>query len=140
VLCLANTRGIGDREFKTLGVIGEPEVSKRVIKGRFFLSSCVSSVAYSRLHLGEDWAFAVLFSDGISDVMSDQEVVDLCRGISDPTRAAAKVSREAINQSFLSTESVFSAHRSSVLLKMLERKLILSQLSMTSVDHSSVDL
>lgn len=41
--------------------------------------------------IGEDFAFAVLFSDGISDVMGDQEVVDLCRGISDPTRAAAKV-------------------------------------------------
>lgn len=33
----------------------------------------------------------MLFSDGVSDVMSDQEVVDLCRGTSDPTRAAAKV-------------------------------------------------
>lgn len=30
---LANTRGIGDREFKSLGVIGEPEVTKRVLKG-----------------------------------------------------------------------------------------------------------
>jgi len=30
---LANTRGIGDREFKSLGVIGEPEITKRVLKG-----------------------------------------------------------------------------------------------------------
>lgn len=30
---LANTRGVGDREFKTLGVIGEPVVTKRVLKG-----------------------------------------------------------------------------------------------------------
>lgn len=32
---LANTRGIGDREFKSLGVIGEPEITKRVLKGMF---------------------------------------------------------------------------------------------------------
>ena len=32
---LANTRGIGDREFKSLGVIGEPEITKRVLKGTF---------------------------------------------------------------------------------------------------------
>jgi protein phosphatase PTC6 len=32
---LANTRGIGDREFKTLGVIGEPEIWKSVLKGAF---------------------------------------------------------------------------------------------------------
>lgn len=30
---LANTRGVGDREFKTLGVIGEPVVSTQVLKG-----------------------------------------------------------------------------------------------------------
>ncbi|GAA5917877.1 hypothetical protein JCM5296_000804 [Sporobolomyces johnsonii] len=69
---LANTRGIGDREFKTLGVIGEPEITKRVLKG-------------------EEWAFLVLTSDGITDVMSDQEIVDLCRGINDPTLAAKKI-------------------------------------------------
>jgi len=30
---LANTRGVGDREFKTLGVVGEPVVSTQVLKG-----------------------------------------------------------------------------------------------------------
>ncbi|GAA6063566.1 hypothetical protein JCM10212_004497 [Sporobolomyces blumeae] len=69
---LANTRGIGDREFKSLGVIGEPEVSKRVLKG-------------------EDWSFLVLASDGITDVMSDQEIVDLTRGHKDPNVAAKKI-------------------------------------------------
>ncbi|GAA5935667.1 PP2C family serine/threonine-protein phosphatase [Sporobolomyces koalae] len=69
---LANTRGIGDREFKSLGVIGEPEVTKRVLKG-------------------EEWSFLVLLSDGITDVMSDQEIVDLARGFKDPARAAQKI-------------------------------------------------
>lgn len=43
--------------------------------------------------VGAEWAFVVLLSDGVSDVMSDQEIVDLCRGIADPTRAANKVRR-----------------------------------------------
>lgn len=30
---LANTRGVGDREFKTLGVIAEPEITTKVIQG-----------------------------------------------------------------------------------------------------------
>lgn len=69
---LANTRGIGDKEFKTMGVIGEPVMTKMILKG-------------------DEWAFLVLVSDGVTDVMSDQEVVDLCRGIQDPSRAASKI-------------------------------------------------
>ncbi|GAA5830787.1 hypothetical protein JCM3766R1_003426 [Sporobolomyces carnicolor] len=69
---LANTRGIGDREFKSLGVIGEPEITKRVLKG-------------------EEWSFLVLLSDGITDVISDQEIIDIARGYKDPTQAAKKI-------------------------------------------------
>ncbi|KAM0750570.1 protein serine/threonine phosphatase 2C [Meredithblackwellia eburnea MCA 4105] len=69
---LANTRGVGDREFKELGVIAEPVVGRRVLKG-------------------PEWAFLALVSDGITDSMSDQEIVDLCRGHSDPTRAASAI-------------------------------------------------
>ncbi|GAA5998563.1 hypothetical protein JCM5350_003854 [Sporobolomyces pararoseus] len=69
---LANTRGIGDREFKSLGVIGEPEITKRVLKG-------------------EEWSFLVLLSDGITDVISDQEIIDIVRGHKDPTQAAKKI-------------------------------------------------
>lgn len=132
---LANTRGIGDREFKTLGVIGEPEVTKRVLKGEcrllFVVALAFGALSATRatsdipeltrfparfspslahlpsppplfhrsicldiphfLLLGDEWSFLVLFSDGISDAMSDQEVVDLCRGIKDPTQAAKKI-------------------------------------------------
>ncbi|KAM0786688.1 hypothetical protein ACM66B_002133 [Microbotryomycetes sp. NB124-2] len=69
---LANTRGIGDKEFKTLGVIGEPVITKMVLKG-------------------EEWSFLVLVSDGVADAMSDQEIVDLCRGVQDPSKAAARI-------------------------------------------------
>lgn len=45
---VANTRAIGDREFKPVGVIGEPEIVKRVIKGAltsFLLPSLLSDFA-----------------------------------------------------------------------------------------------
>jgi len=66
---LANTRCIGDRSFKRLGVTGEPDIIKRVIQG-------------------DEWAFLVLMSDGISGIISDQEVADLCRNKTDPSKAA----------------------------------------------------
>ncbi|SCV70261.1 BQ2448_1655 [Microbotryum intermedium] len=69
---LANTRGLGDGEFKALGVIGEPEVHSRVLKG-------------------SEWSFLVLVSDGVTEVMSDQEIVDLVRGVKDPHEAAKKI-------------------------------------------------
>ncbi|GAA5856760.1 hypothetical protein JCM9279_006105 [Rhodotorula babjevae] len=69
---VANTRAVGDREFKPVGVIAEPEIIKRVLRGN-------------------EWAFLLLCSDGVTDSISDQEIVDLCRGIKDPERAAKKV-------------------------------------------------
>lgn len=41
--------------------------------------------------LGEEWSFLVLLSDGITDVISDQEIIDLVRGHRDPTQAAKKI-------------------------------------------------
>ena len=69
---LANTRGVGDKGFKRLGVVAEPDITKRVVDG-------------------QEYAFIVLMSDGVSGSMSDQEVVDLCRGHNDPTLAARAI-------------------------------------------------
>ncbi|GAA5989810.1 hypothetical protein JCM11641_003374 [Rhodosporidiobolus odoratus] len=83
---LANTRGVGDRMFTPLGVIAEPEIGKRVIKG-------------------DDFAFLLLISDGITDSLSDQEICDLVRleitktrelnnnpkAVASPERAAKRV-------------------------------------------------
>ena len=41
--------------------------------------------------LGGDWAFLVLISDGISAILSDDEIVDLVRGANDPKTAAEKI-------------------------------------------------
>lgn len=40
---------------------------------------------------GEDWAYMVCVSDGISAHVSDQEIVDLARNCPDPKRAAQSI-------------------------------------------------
>ncbi|PWN42012.1 protein serine/threonine phosphatase 2C [Ceraceosorus guamensis] len=69
---LANTRAFGDSGFKKAGVTAEPEVITQVIKG-------------------DDYAFVIAFSDGVGEKVSDQEVVDLCRGAGHPSDAAKAV-------------------------------------------------
>ncbi|KAN0060598.1 Protein phosphatase 2C 6 [Thecaphora frezii] len=73
---LANTRSFGDSRFKKVGVTSEPEIISQLIRG-------------------EDYAFVVAFSDGVGGVMSDQEIVDLCRGHRHPQEAADAVLRFA---------------------------------------------
>lgn len=69
---LANTRALGDGNFKSFGVTAEPEIVSQVIKSEMY--SC-----------------AVMFSDGINEVMSDQEAVDLVRGAKHPNEAAKRI-------------------------------------------------
>ena len=40
---------------------------------------------------GNDWAYLVLVSDGVSSILSDQEVVDLVRGARDLKSAAHNI-------------------------------------------------
>lgn len=63
---------LGDLRFKPFGVTAEPEVHTKL------------------LERGE-WAFLVLLSDGISSVVSDDEVVDLARGARDPRAGAQAI-------------------------------------------------
>ncbi|KDN52782.1 protein serine/threonine phosphatase 2C [Tilletiaria anomala UBC 951] len=69
---LANTRAFGDSRYKKVGVTVEPEVISQIIKG-------------------DEYAFLIAFSDGVGGVMSDQEIVDLCRGADHPSDAAKAV-------------------------------------------------
>ncbi|KAF9364088.1 hypothetical protein BGX34_002541 [Mortierella sp. NVP85] len=69
---VANTRSLGDIAMKPFGVSAEPELIRRTVKA-------------------DEAAFLVLMSDGISSVMSNQEVVDCVKLESDPTQAAANV-------------------------------------------------
>ena len=69
---LANTRALGDVAMKQFGVSAEPELVRRTVKAN-------------------EAAFLVLVSDGISSVMSNQEVVDCVKLEDNPTQAAANV-------------------------------------------------
>lgn len=69
---LANTRAFGDSGQKRLGVTAEPEVTRRELKGA-------------------EWAFLVLCSDGVSGVLSDQEIVDIVKEAKTPEEGARAV-------------------------------------------------
>ncbi|KAF9270129.1 protein serine/threonine phosphatase 2C [Marasmius fiardii PR-910] len=69
---LANTRGLGDLQYKKFGVTPEPEVRTKLLKG------------------GE-WAYIIMVSDGVSSLVSDDEVVDLARDAPDPKAAAERI-------------------------------------------------
>jgi len=69
---LANTRGLGDLQYKKFGVTPEPEVRTKLLENKA-------------------WAYIVLVSDGVSSVMSDDEVVDLARDAADPKQAAERI-------------------------------------------------
>ncbi|KAG0367945.1 phosphatase 2C-like domain-containing protein [Gamsiella multidivaricata] len=69
---VANTRALGDIAMKPFGVSAEPELIRRTVKAT-------------------EAAFLVLISDGVSSVMSNQEVVDCVKLEENPTLAAANV-------------------------------------------------
>lgn len=69
---LANTRGLGDLRFKRHGVTAEPDVRTKLLKA-------------------PEWACVILCSDGITSILSDQEIVDLTRNAPDPKTAASRI-------------------------------------------------
>lgn len=69
----ANTRAFGDIQAKALGITAEPDISEYEIgtpSGKIPLSKTIGG-------LGGDESFLVLLSDGVTDKMSDQEIVDI---------------------------------------------------------------
>ncbi|KAM5530698.1 hypothetical protein V8D89_015622 [Ganoderma adspersum] len=69
---LANTRCLGDLKFKPFGVTPEPEVRHMLLEGK-------------------QWSHITLISDGVSSVVSDEEVSDLARGALSPKHAAERI-------------------------------------------------
>ncbi|OWZ27814.1 PP2Cc protein phosphatase [Cryptococcus neoformans c8] len=67
-----NTRGFGDGRWKPSGVAVEPQVETRVIDG-------------------DGHAYMILATDGITSLISDQEIIDLARRSLDPSRAAKTI-------------------------------------------------
>ncbi|KAI5815285.1 phosphatase 2C-like domain-containing protein [Pyronema omphalodes] len=69
---LANTRSLGDVNQKRLGVTAEPELTVKELAPNEF-------------------SFVVLVSDGISAVLSDQEIVDVVKECATPEQASKKL-------------------------------------------------
>lgn len=69
---LSNTRCLGDLRYKKYGVTPEPQVRTKLLEGR-------------------NWAYLVFVSDGVSSILSDEEVVDLARDAQDPRSAAERI-------------------------------------------------
>ncbi|KXN83921.1 hypothetical protein AN958_01001 [Leucoagaricus sp. SymC.cos] len=69
---LSNTRCLGDLRFKKFGVTPEPEVRSKLLNG-------------------DEWSSVILVSDGVSSMLSDQEVVDLARSAPNPKVAAERI-------------------------------------------------
>ncbi|KAG0125783.1 phosphatase 2C-like domain-containing protein [Tuber indicum] len=69
---LANTRSFGDVSQKRLGVSAEPEVYRRELEP-------------------SEYSFIVLMSDGISGVLTDQEVVDIVKECRTPDEGAKEL-------------------------------------------------
>ncbi|KAJ2723555.1 Protein phosphatase 2C 6 [Coemansia sp. Benny D115] len=69
---VANTRAFGDWQVKRFGVIAEPEIRHFAVPG-------------------DDAAFVVVVSDGLTSVLTDQEIVDVVKGCSSPEVAARRL-------------------------------------------------
>ncbi|KAJ2705153.1 Protein phosphatase 2C 6 [Coemansia spiralis] len=69
---VANTRAFGDWQVKRFGVFAEPEIR------------------HYELH-GDEAAFLVIVSDGVTAVLTDQEIVDVVKGCSDPQAGARRL-------------------------------------------------
>lgn len=62
----------------------------KLLEGHLFCSVGPPHVS-SRISIGEEWAYIVLFSDGVSSILSDEEVADLARNAADPKTAAERI-------------------------------------------------
>jgi len=69
---LENTRGLGDLKFKPFGVTPEPDVRSKLLNG-------------------SEYSHIVLLSDGITSVMSNEEINDLVKYSPTPVKAAQRV-------------------------------------------------
>lgn len=89
---LANTRCLGDLKFKPFGVTPEPDVRNIILEGVLCCLMCPRcSFRLTALDAGPQWSHITLISDGVSSVVSDEEVSDLARGAISPKHAAERI-------------------------------------------------
>lgn len=79
-ISLANTRSFGDIKFKQVGVTAEPDISQLIIGDRDVIRKNLTRSEiekYTVGGLGGGEAFLVLCSDGVSSILTDQEIADI---------------------------------------------------------------
>jgi protein phosphatase PTC6 len=82
---------LGDLRFKKFGVTPEPEVRTKLLEGESINTQHSMVCTLFKPCAGKDWAYMVFVSDGVSSMLSDDEVVDLARDARDPKAAAEKI-------------------------------------------------
>ena len=88
---LENTRSLGDFKFKPFGVTPEPEVREKLLKGSPRPIPCLIFFESSDHDSGSEYSHIVLTSDGISSLVSHEEVNDLIRFAPTPAEGAKRV-------------------------------------------------
>ena len=79
-ISLANSGAIGDVEFKQMGVTAEPDISQYIIgDGQVIRHKLTADEIknYTVGGLGGDESFLVLCTDGVTGVLTDQEIADI---------------------------------------------------------------
>ena len=87
---LENTRSLGDFKYKPFGLTPEPEVRGKLLKGISHSLTRLSFV-YLSCDSGSEYSHIVLISDGISSLVSHEEVNDLVRFAPTPAEGAKRV-------------------------------------------------
>lgn len=79
-ISLANTRAFGDISYKEVGVTAEPDVVQFLIGDRTAIQDKLTPDEinnYTVGGLGGDECFLILCTDGVTDVLTDQEIGDI---------------------------------------------------------------
>lgn len=79
-ISLANTRAFGDLNFKQMGVTAEPEISLYIIGDSEVIKKKLTKeeiLQYTVGGLGGDECMLILITDGVTDILTDQEVADI---------------------------------------------------------------
>ncbi|KAG7195689.1 uncharacterized protein KQ657_002070 [Scheffersomyces spartinae] len=78
LISLANTRAFGDVNFKEIGVSAEPEVTQLVIGDKLTIHKKLTKREIDNYTIGGgDESFLILCTDGVTDVLTDQEIADI---------------------------------------------------------------
>lgn len=79
-IALANTRAFGDVSYKEMGVTAEPDVVQLIVGDNTAVKKQLTAEEiknYTVGALGGDESFLVLCTDGVTDVLTDQEIGDI---------------------------------------------------------------